>query len=166
MESYISSFTTYLSFPPSPHLPLLLPISIPHSYNVNYLQDPTYELPPSPYPSSPPPVTNQYHHTHTQSQQNGHGPYAVIENGTYSHISVNNVAYGALPPPLPPTRNGIIKPDPIPSYTDSYIKMEPDLLRGQSPHGMETDNPLYTSTDILEPIYSKVTDMELEPDQS
>ena len=124
-------------------------------------------------PHPPPPyTTDTHHHPHNHTQlQNGHGHYAMVGNGTYSHVMDSNCAYGAVGPPLPPARSST---DLILPYaeTSTYIKTEPPLpidtletSGGQSPHRIETENPLYASADTLEPLYSRLSD-EGEDDSS
>ena len=97
---------------------------------------------------------------------NGH--YPIVANGFHPIRTVGNCAYDTLPPPLP-ERNSIridLGPDPIQPYseTGTYATIGasdsmPDKSEGQSSHRMETANPLYASTEDLEPVYSKLTDV-------
>ena len=121
----------------------------------------TYEQPPPPYTSTPHTLTNGTTHTYHHTQIHLHGNddlYSVVGNGNCLHSVVGN---GSVPPPLPPTRNSQVVPDPISPYADSgtYSKVgpcshdnsDPEDDKGQSPHRMETANPLYASTENLEP---------------
>jgi hypothetical protein len=132
-----------------------------------YPHEPPNKHPPPPY------TTGTHHHPHT-TPHNGHGEYAVVGNGTYSHVMDSNCAYGAVAPPLPPARNSTLDPDLILPYaeTSTYIKMEHpppvdtlETSRGQSPHRIETENPLYASADTLEPLYSQLSDEGTETSQ-
>ena len=99
---------------------------------------------------------------------NGLVHYSVVGNGNHLSNSVSDCSYDVIPPPLPPARNSTT--ELILPYADSNSKTDPnsyvttdDKTQGQSPHRIETANPLYASTDNLEPVYTKITDMEPGP---
>ena len=126
--------------------------------------------------SSPPPypitqLTNgntTYSTDHIHLHGNGLVHYSVVGNGNHLSNSVSDCSYDVIPPPLPPARNSTT--ELILPYADSNSKTDPnsyvttdDKTQGQSPHRIETANPLYASTDNLEPVYTKITDMEPGP---
>ena len=97
----------------------------------------------------------------------------MVGNGTYSQVSVGNIGCSGPPPPLPPARNSTLDPEFILPYADTGTNIRAEqttdthgLFKGQSADRTETANPLYASTENLEPIYTKVDDMESRHEQS
>ena len=136
-------------------LMLVLQFSLPHRHTMNG-DIPPYQQAPPPYTTNSSFTTNSHHYCDSPLSANGNAEYAIVGNGHYSHVAVDNGMYESIPPCLPPMRNSSQDPDPIQPYAESDVGELKKSQQGQSTHRIETANPLYATTDSLEH-YSKAT---------